>query len=222
LINVAIVDDHELMCQTISSFINNLDNYRTACMAKNGYELLLCLQQLKQLPNIAIIDVNMPIMDGIQITKILYDHFSEINVLGISITSSSNFIYDMLDAGAKGFLNKNNMDIYLSQALQTIASGKIFVEPNHEYELECYLKKENMSINRLNEFEFSKNQMLYLQLNASELDYKSIASIMHVSEKSLHNYHDSIKEKTGASTRLGQALFAFKRGLINNEGWFIF
>jgi len=183
-------------------------------MVNDGYVLLNRLHQLKQLPDIAIIDVNMPVMDGIQITKILKDHFPQIFVLGISLTNNPVLVADMLDAEAKGFISKINMDVYLSKALRAIALGEVFVEPDYEPILEHYLKTKQLSFDESNEFGLSKKQTLYLQLNASEVDYKAIAHTMHVSEHSLHNYHDSIKEKTGASSRLGQALFAIKTGIV--------
>jgi DNA-binding NarL/FixJ family response regulator len=213
MINVIIADDYASMLQTLIRVINDLKGYKIVGVARNGYELLLCLNQLKLSPDIAIIDVNMPVIDGIQITKILNDHFVEIDVLGISLTNIPVFVADMLESGAKGFISKKNMDTYLEQALQTISEGGIFVEPEFEPELQKYLKNKQISVKEKDDFEFSQRELLYMQLNASELDYKAIAGTMHVSEKSVHNYHDSIKEKTGASSRLEQALFALKAGI---------
>ena len=214
MINVVIVDDHELMRQTLMNFINGLNKYKIVGVAKDGYDLIHLLQKLKQQPSIAVVDVNMPIIDGIQITKILHDHYKEISVLGLSLSNNHFFVVDMLDAGAKGFISKNNIDINLGKALQTIVSGGVFVEPEFEIEMQYYLKRKQIDIIQKDEFNFSKKQIFYLQLNASALNYRSIANIMHVSEKSLHNYQESIKEKTGASSRLEQALFAFKTGII--------
>ncbi len=213
MVRIVIADDHLLFRKTIAQYIVKWTGFAITGEANNGYELLQCIHQLKEEPAIAIIDVNMPVIDGIQVTKILSDHFPNIKVLGVSLDSDSLFLGDMLDAGAKGFISKRNLDQHLKPALEILSKGGSYVEEEFENELLLSAqRKQNNPLPR-NIPEISKKEHLFLQLNASDLEYKMIAKAMNVSDKSIHNYHDRIKDKTGISSRLGQTLFALKNGI---------
>ncbi|MGB1451524.1 MAG: response regulator, partial [Marinirhabdus sp.] len=118
--SVVIVDDHNLLSQAIAGLVSGFDNFEVLYTCKNGQELLEKLKNPKNTPNIVLMDVNMPIMNGMETTAHLSENHPKIKVLALSIEEEETTIVGMLRAGAKGYLMKDVKKNELEKALQEL------------------------------------------------------------------------------------------------------
>lgn len=126
---IALAEDHPHLRGLISNTITQLSGYGLSIAAESGYQLIKQIKNLTVLPTIAIIDIQMPEMDGVATTHFLSTHYPTIKVLAISLHTHPTIIKQMLHAGAGGFLAKNNLtNTMIVKAFDSILSGTIFID----------------------------------------------------------------------------------------------
>lgn len=204
---VAIVDDHTLLSQAIGNLIESFDDFETDGIFKNGQELINALNNKEINPKIILMDVNMPILNGIETTKILSKEFPDISVLALSVDEEENTIIQMLKSGAKGYLSKDIQKDILHLALTTTLNQGFFHTQNVTDALLGSLKKKN-ELDELKEREIE-----FIQLACSDLTYREIADKMFLSPKTIDNYRDAVFSKLNIKNRVGLVLFAIKSGI---------
>jgi len=210
---IALVDDHKLFRERLCSFIKKQIGHNVIIASENGYQFILDLNKSKILPQIVIVDIRMTVMDGIAITHYLCTHYPTISVIGMSAIDDVMLVLDMLDAGARAFINKDTLHEYMNNAIEAVINGQIYIDPSFSVNL---LQRQEYKCNTIVDpivDMLSKREITFLQLCATDLSYELIAKVMHVSYKTVYNYHDSIKEKTGISSRINQTLFAIRNGI---------
>ncbi|MCG2461824.1 response regulator transcription factor [Flavobacteriaceae bacterium F89] len=201
---VAIVDDHILLTQAIGGLVDGFDNFRTLYCCKNGQELLDYLKRNEEKPEVVLMDINMPILNGIETTKILNATYPRIKVLALSIEVNEDTILQMLRAGAKGYLMKDTKKEILEEALlQVIENGY--------YHTNTVTK---LLIDQLNnesrETQLKEREMEFIKLACTEKTYKEIADTMYLSTKTIEGYRDAIYEKLKINNRIGLVLYAIR------------
>ncbi|MDP3666878.1 MAG: response regulator transcription factor [Sediminibacterium sp.] len=126
---IALADNYPPIRGSISSLITNLPGHAVSIEADNGYQLVKQISCLNKLPAIAILDIQMPVMDGVYTTHFLTSHYPAIKVLAISCHNHPDMVMDMLSAGASGFLVKDNLSgRLLLKAFAAILSGNTFID----------------------------------------------------------------------------------------------
>ena len=118
---IVIVDDHTLLSQAISGLVNSFENFKVLYTCKNGQELLDNLKFENKRPDIVLMDVNMPIMDGIEATTNLKELYPDVLVLALSVEEDDHTILKMIRAGAKGYLLKDTEKKVLENALNELS-----------------------------------------------------------------------------------------------------
>ena len=118
--SVAIVEDHVLLSQAIGGLVDSFDRFKVSYLCKNGKELITRLEENSNAPDIVLMDINMPLMNGIETTTWVTEHFPNIDVLGLSIEEDERTIIQMLRAGAKGYLMKDVEKSVLEMALLSL------------------------------------------------------------------------------------------------------
>lgn len=204
---VALVDDHTLLSQAIGNLIESFDDFQTDGIFKNGQELINALNNKEINPQIILIDVNMPVLNGIETTKIISKVFPHISVLALSVDEEEKTIIQMLKSGAKGYLSKDIQKDILHLALTTTLSQGFFHTQNVTNALLGSLKKKN-ELDELKEREIE-----FIQLACSDLTYREIADKMFLSPKTIDNYRDAVFSKLNIKNRVGLVLFAIKSGI---------
>ena len=122
--SVVVVDDHILLSQAIGGLVDGFDDFKVLYLCKNGQELIEAFKVPKNVPDIVLMDVNMPILNGIETTTYLKEHFPDVRVLALSIEEEEGIILKMLRAGAKGYLMKDVKKAELNEALlEVMKSG---------------------------------------------------------------------------------------------------
>lgn len=210
--NIALVDDHKLLRNGLAGLINSFSNYTVTYEANNGREFTEILKT-KPLPEIVLMDINMPEMDGYETCLWLRNNHPEIKVLALSMYDNENAVIRMFKAGAKGYILKDCEPRELEMALSALASKGFYYS-------EMITGKLINTINHLDD-DHAKNMMklneketAFLKYVCTELTYKEIADKMFLSPRTIDGYRDDLFQKLNAKTRVGLVMYAIKNGIV--------
>lgn len=207
--SIVIVDDHSLFAQALQTLLNTFENYKVIYTVKNGDEFIKQLKASPERPDIALIDINMPVMNGIETTQWLTKNCPEINVLALSMDDDENTIISMLRAGAKGYLLKDINPMILQEAFKDIIEkGFYHSERITNTVLSSLHKTEQQPI------QLKEREIEFLKLVCTEKTYKEIASVMFLSPKTIDGYRETLFEKLQIKSRVGLALYAIKNKIF--------
>jgi DNA-binding NarL/FixJ family response regulator len=208
---IALADDHVLLRKGLASLVQNL-GYTVTLEVDNGQELIKKLEAGAE-PDLVLMDINMPVMDGYEATKWIKNNRPLIKVLALSMYDDENAIMKMLRSGARGYILKDSEPAELRLALDAVVqkgyyyselvTGKLIHSINHTED------EANSNKVKLNDRELE-----FLKLACSELTYKEIAAEMHLSPRTIDGYRDALFEKLEIKTRTGLAIYAIKNGIV--------
>ncbi len=207
--SVVVVDDHNLLSQAIGGLVDGFDKFSVLYTCKNGKELIEKLKNPRNIPDIVLMDVNMPIMNGIEATSYLYQNFPQVKILALSIEEDENTILKMLRAGARGYLMKDVKKSELQVALiELIEKGYYHTNTVAKVLVDSLSSKER-SIDTLKEREIE-----FIRHACTEKTYKEIADEMFLSPKTIEGYRNSIFEKLNLRNRTGLVIYAIKHKIF--------
>ncbi len=217
-IKLALVDDHKLFRKGLKSLIDMLGpQYEVIFEANNGKDLQNVLTP-DNTPDIVLLDINMPEMDGFSTVKWLSTHFPLIKTLVVSMVEKEETVVSMLKLGVKGYLCKDVEPKELSEALNSVynkgfyytdfITGKLLHAIQQDANGDGY--NNGNQVNQLNEREKD-----FLKLACSEFTYNEIALQMSLSPKTIDGYRNALFEKLNIKSRVGLALYAVKNGLVH-------
>lgn len=205
--SVVIVDDHLLLSQAIGGLVQEFKNFDVLYLCKNGRELLDKFENPNNIPDIVLMDIKMPILNGIETTEILKEQYPDIKVLALSIEEDEYTILKMLRAGARGYLLKDTKKEILKEAMQKVLEeGHYYTNTVSQILLESLDKEVNTEI--------KDRELEFIKLACTEMNYKEIADIMCCSYKTVEGYRDSLYRKLGIKNRIGLVLFAIHHNLF--------
>ncbi|RAJ35568.1 response regulator transcription factor [Pedobacter cryoconitis] len=210
-IAIAIVDDHTLFRKGMVSLLEESDEINILFDASNGVEMISIIAQ-HALPQVILMDINMPQMDGYEATKWLSSNHPQIKVLALSMYDEDKPIIEMLKSGAGGYLLKESKTSDLITAIKTIAAHGYFMNNLVSGKLIRSLQENNPAKTLLQEI--SVNERKFLEHCCSEFTYKEIADKMNLSPHTIDNYRESLFQKFEIKSRTGLVLFALRNELI--------
>ena len=206
-IQIALVDDHRLFRSGIASLINNFNGYKVLFEAANGEELIRRISP-KFKPDIILLDINMPVMNGALTAKWLKNKYPEIGVIVLSMLDDAEKVLEMLKLGVKGYLLKDAEPFEVEQALEKVSQGEVYYP---EFVARLLVDSINHPIDRNR---LQTREIEFLKLASTELTYKEIAEQMSVSVRTVDGYRDALFEKLKVKSRIGLVLFSVKNQLI--------
>lgn len=206
--SIVVVDDHTLLLQAIGGLVKDFDEFEVRYLCKNGQELLDKLKNPANIPDIVLMDINMPVLNGIETTEILSKEYPTVNVLALSVEENEETILKMLRAGAKGYLMKDTKRSILKEALLQVIEKGYYHTNTVSKLLVNSLHKEDEAIS------LKEREKEFLQYACTEMTYKEIADKMFLSPKTVEGYRDSIYDKLNIRNRIGLVLFAIRNGLF--------
>lgn len=211
LITVALADDHVLLRDALAFLINSFNNCQVLFTATNGQEVIDHVNSGEQ-PDVIIMDLNMPLVDGHATTRWLHDNHPEIHVMMLTMYDSELTLIRMLQVGAKGFLKKDIHPEELKFAIQSV------VESGFYYTNSVTGKLVNLFRNSPDEKVVMKNMLTeqeaqFLRYCCSEFTYKEIAGQMGLSPRSVESVRDELFLRMGVKSRVGLAMYAIRHGL---------
>jgi len=205
---IAIVDDHILIAQAIKGIIANFENFETICECENGQELIDKINTYNVLPDIVLLDISMPVMDGFQTADWLQKNHPEILVMVLSMQNDEQSVIRMVKNGAKSYLLKNSHPRELESALlKLVENGFYYPEWASKIIFSSINKTSNEALSKLTEREKE-----FLKYTITEKSYKEIAELMFCSPRTVESYRDNLFEKLNLKTRVGLAVYAIKNG----------
>ena len=215
-VKLAIVDDHTLFRKGMVSLITMINpDYEILFEADNGIDLQKKLNN-DNLPDIILLDINMPGMNGFETVGWLNAHFPPIKILVVSMIDKEESILRMIKLGVKGYLSKDVEPEILDEAIRAILEKDIyytdFVTGNLLHTLKTGKEKELEQNEPV--FTFTIKEKEFIQLICTELTYPQIADKMFMSLKTIEGYRYTLFKKLQVKTRVGLALFAVKTGMV--------
>jgi len=215
IINIAIIDDHALFRKSLSILIDLFPNCKVLYDASNGKDFIAQLKP-NNLPDIVLMDINMPVMDGFATTSWLLSNYPAIKVLALSTMDAETSIIKMIKCGAKGYLLKDAEPAELKLAFEEVIYRGYFYNEFITRKIMNSVHQLTDSKSKVDVFaKLSDKEIDFLKLTCTELTYKEIADQMCLSVRTVEGYKDAICEKLGLKTRVGLAMYAIKNNLVN-------
>jgi two-component system, NarL family, invasion response regulator UvrY len=213
-VKVALADDHVLLRNGLAGLVTNL-GYAIQFECNNGKDLIGKLEK-NDLPDVVLMDINMPEMDGYSTTLWLRNNFPLVKVLALSMYDDENAIIRMLRNGARGYILKDADPVELKRAIDDVITNGVHYSDLVTGRLLHAVQSasggpetEATIILSLNEKEIE-----FLKLASTEMTYKEIAEVMHVSPRTVDGYRDTLFEKLQVKNRVGLVLFAIKHNIV--------
>lgn len=212
-ISIGLTDDHQLLRTSLAEMLIN-KGFKVVLQAGNGKE---CLNQLKAgaTPDIILMDISMPVMDGYETTLNIKKDYPHIKVLVITMHESEELTIKMLRAGAKGYILKNGNSKELVNAINILYTKGFYANDLLTTNMLNSFNKTEYVTND-NEKRITPREIEFLKLSCSELSYKEIALEMNVSQRTVDGYREDLFKKLNVHTRVGLVLFAIKSGLYKS------
>ncbi|MBX2933426.1 MAG: response regulator transcription factor [Ferruginibacter sp.] len=211
--NIVLADDHVLLRNGLAELVKSL-GHTVLFEANNGKELIAKLNPLL-LPDIILLDINMPEMDGYKTAQWLKANHPGIKILALSMYDNETAIIRMLKYGARGYILKDSEPIELKKAIHSLmekgfyyselVSGKLIHAINN-------LEDEGDGLQNL--VPLNDRETEFLKYTCTELTYKEIADKMFVSPRTIDGYRDALFEKLHVKTRVGLVMYAIKNGIV--------
>lgn len=211
--SIALADDHILLRDGLAGLVSKL-GYEVLFQADNGQELMNKVAT-GAIPDLVLMDINMPLKDGYETTSWLKKNYPDVKVLALSMYDDEHAIIRMLRSGARGYILKDSEPSELRAALEAIlhkgfyysdmVTGKL-LHSIHQMDEEERITSSVLGLNAREED--------FLKYAATEMTYKEIADQMNLSPRTIDGYRDSLFEKLGLKSRVGLVLFAIKHGIV--------
>ena len=208
--NLVIVDDHLLVADSLKMLIGMFSSFNVLYHAKNGLDLQQKMASEKTVPDVILLDVNMPVMNGYETIEWLTNEHPDIKVLALSMDDDEQMVLGMLSRGANGYLLKDIHPDALQIALnEVIEKGYYYSDKVAAALLKSIKPKIEEPTIRLKDHELQ-----FMQLSCSELTYTEIAEIMFLSPKTIDNYRSELFKRFHVKNRVGLVIFGLKNKLI--------
>lgn len=210
---IALTDDHTLLRNGLAALVKSL-GHTVLFEADNGNDLIEKLA-VHGLPEIILMDINMPEMNGYEATLWLKQNHPAIKVLALSMYDSETVILRMIKCGARGFILKDSKPAILQEAIESLSvNGHYHSELVNDKIVEALLNTpdENVTVKSLGPL--STKEAQFLSLICTGLSYDEIASQMKLSKRTVEKYRDTMFTRLNVKSRLELAMFAVRNGLV--------
>lgn len=212
-VKIALADDHVLLRNGLAGLVANL-GYTIIFECSNGKELISKLDK-NNLPDVVLMDINMPEMDGYSATLWLKNNYPMVQVLALSMLDDENAIIRMLKNGARGYIMKGADPAELKQAIEdVITKGVHYSELVTGKLLHSIYKVDEPGNGTSGILDLNEREIEFLKLASTEMTYKEIAEQMHLSPRTIDGYRDALFEKLNIRNRVGLVLFAIRHSIV--------
>jgi two-component system, NarL family, invasion response regulator UvrY len=206
---IILADDHILLRDALASLINNFDAFTVTAVAGNGREVIAAIANGCQ-ADIALMDLNMPQMDGYETAKWLAQQHPGIKIIILTMYDSEIALIRLLKAGVHGFLKKDIHPDELKNALLTVAAGEYYYSNHTTVKIASLFRKPS----GLEKSTLSDIEIEFLKLASTDMTYKEIAQALGMTPRHVDTYRDALFTKLDVKSRVGLAIYAVKNGII--------
>lgn len=211
---VVLVDDHVLLRNGLAGLVENFGDYKVLFQADNGKQFIEGMQQ-HAAPDIVLMDINMPVMDGYQTSLWLKEHHPQVHVIALSMYDDDTAIIKMFKAGAKGYILKDCEPSELKTALHSVATKGFYYSDMVTGKLIHTINSSDDDGNQSGDtVRLTQREIEFLKLACSEYTYKEIADQMFVSPRTVDGYRADLFQKLDVKTRVGLVMYAIKNRVV--------
>lgn len=213
-IRILIVDDHEVVRAGLRMLLDSVADIEVVGEGATGEDGIRLAQELK--PDVIIMDVSMPKMTGIEATEMIKKAMPEVQVLALTIHEGQDYFFQMLQAGASGYVPKRAAPDILIQAIQHVAQGHAFIEPQIAHLLVTdYVQRVREGSEKDSFDGLTKREQEVLTHIAEDYTNQEIANLLGISVKTIERHRENIMNKLGLHTRTELVKYAIRKGLIS-------
>lgn len=209
-VNIVIADDHKMVREGLICLLELDKAYNVVGEAGDGYECLDVVNKTN--PDIIIMDINMPNLDGLQTLKIMRQENINKKVIMVTLYDDIDYLIKALDYKGNGYVLKNSDFAILKDAIDSVEKNEIYVEPSLTVMLNSSLARRNVKKSMIDSL--TKRELEILKLIAQGLLNKEIAAMLNISERTVKNHISNIFKKIDVSDRTQAAVFAIKNGIV--------
>jgi len=212
-IKVALADDHVLLRTALASLIDNFEDCTVIIQVSNGNELTEILKD-SPLPDVILLDLNMPFMNGMETAAWLQGVHPSIHVLMLTMYDTELALIRLLQVGVKGFLKKDAHPDELKFAIQSVMQSGFYYSHNTTGKLVNLFRRQSNNIQLISMNILSENEIEFLRLAGTELTYKEVAQQMNLNPRSVDSLRDALFQKLSVKSRVGLVMYAIKHGIV--------
>ena len=219
MIKVLIADDQELIRQSLQIVLNSKQDIEVSDVAANGQEVIQCIRKNK--PDIILMDIRMPKMDGVQCTKIIKENYPQIKIIILTTFDDDEYVFNALKYGASGYLLKGVSMDELSDAIRTVDSGRAMINPDiaaKVLRLFSQMAQTNYTIpvEEKDIRQLTKTEWRIIAQVEKGASNKEIADTLSLSEGTIRNYLSTILNKLNLRDRTQLAIWAVQTNAHKN------
>jgi DNA-binding NarL/FixJ family response regulator len=216
-IRIGIVDDQHLFRKGLAALIEGITNFELVAEAEGGNVLLEKLASLAVLPDVILVDMNMPEMNGIELATLLHNKYPDIKIIVLTVHDQERFISKMIQCGACGYLVKNAEIDELVDAINTVHETGFYLNDLTLKAMANASKYKSDNITNINNIpvEITKREHEILQMICKQWTNSEIADKLFVSVRTVDGHRNNLLAKTGCRNTAGLVLFAVSNGLYD-------
>lgn len=210
-IKVGIVDDHQIFVKSMSLLLETIGNYNVVLEAFNGKEMIDELENSSDLPDIVLLDVNMPVMNGIEAADFLHHAYPSIKIVALSLNADDDSVISMVKSGCLAYLVKNCTPKELDTCLREVFKKGIYYQGYLQKKIKEDLEKSELQPT----IQLTEREKEFLLLACSDLTYNHIAQRMGIAERTVDMFRSKVFVKLGVQNRTSMALEAIRQKLVH-------
>lgn len=208
---IGLVDDHQLFLKSLALMLEDIGDYDVVVEALNGKDLQQKMANMAAAPEIMLVDVNMPVMNGIETCKWLNAQYPAMKLIALSMNDKDKAIIEMLRAGCCAYLLKDTHPTKLEKALDEVNKKGYYNADSSNMDFRRLL----LNADATPKLVLSSREQEVLPHICSELTYTQIAAKMKLSERTIDGYRESLFQKFHVQSRVGLCLEAIRRGYVS-------
>ena len=210
-VNILLADDHKMIREGLKQLLEMYDDIKVVGEAGDGFECLNLAD--KTHPDVILLDINMPNLDGLQVLNIIKTQKMDCKVIVLTIHNEIEYLVKALEIGCDGFVLKDSDFDTLKKAIFSVYSGETYIEPSLMPLLNASLAERDVLKEKVSDL--TRREMEVLKMIASGAFNKEIALTLNISERTVKNHVSNIFKKIGVSDRTQAAVFAIKNNIIS-------
>ena len=208
MIKIMLADDHEMFRSGIKVLLNDIEEFEVTAEAADGAEVMEQLRHIE--PDVLLLDINMPVLNGIEATKKIKDLYPHLNILILSMYDDADYYDTLIDLGVNGFVLKESSIQELKSAINSVVKGKSYFSQTLLLNILEQQHNEEQS-----EIIFTAREKEIIQLMAEGLSSHEIGDKLFISYKTVERHRSNLLSKTNCSNSLKLVVYCIKHGLIN-------